>query len=174
MGLGKLLLRLVVGGAFMAHGLQKLNGSFGGSGLAGTEKMVAAQRMNPPRRNALAVALTETLGGLGIALGAATPVALAATTAAMATAYTKVHKKNGFFNSKGGYEFNLTLVAAAAAMTIDGPGPWSVDAVAGKTRWGLFAGLAAFGAGLLGSSFAIELGELETQKLESSSPPPVE
>ena len=55
-------------------------------------------------------------------------------------------------------------------MTIDGPGPWSVDAAVGKSRWGLFAGLAALGAGLLGSSFAIELGELETQKL----PAPVE
>ena len=167
MGLGKLLLRVVVGGVFVAHGLQKLNGSFGGGGLEQTEKIVASQRMNPPRRNALLVALAETLGGLGIVLGAATPVAVAATTAAMATAIRKVHGKNGFNNSKGGYEFNLTLIAAAAAMTIDGPGPISVDAVAGKSRWGLFAGLAALGAGLLGSSFAIELGELETEKLET-------
>jgi putative oxidoreductase len=165
-GLGKLLIRLVVGGVFAAHGLQKLNGWWGGPGLEGTEKMVAAQRMNPPRRNALAVTLAETLGGVGIALGAATPVATAVTTAAMTTAYRKVHGKNGFFNTKGGYEFNLTLVAAAAAMTIDGPGPWSLDAVAGKSRWGLFAGLAALGAGVLASSFAIELGELETARVE--------
>lgn len=164
MGFGRLLLRVVIGGVFMAHGLQKLTGSFGGGGLEQTEKIVASQRMNPPRRNALLVSLAETLGGIGIALGAATPVAVAATTAAMATAYTKVHKKNGFFNSKGGYEFNLTLTAAAAAIVIDGPGPRSVDAVAGKSRWGLFAGLAALGAGLLGSSFAIELGELESGK----------
>jgi putative oxidoreductase len=170
MGLGKLLLRVVVGGVLTAHGLQKLNGSFGGPGLEGAEKMVASQRMNPPRRNALAVALAETLGGLGIAFGAATPVAVAATTAAMATAYTKVHRANGFFNSNRGYEFNLTLVAAAAAVVIDGPGPLSVDAVVGKSRWGVFAGLTALGAGWLASSFAIELGELETQKLESRSP----
>jgi putative oxidoreductase len=131
--------------------------------------MVAAQRMNPPRRNALAVALAETLGGIGIALGAATPVATAAVTAAMATAYRKVHGKNGFFNSNRGYEFNLTLVGAAAAATIDGPGPLSVDAVAGKSRWGTFAGIAALAAGWLASSFAIELGELETQRAESAS-----
>ncbi|MBX3194923.1 MAG: DoxX family protein [Microbacteriaceae bacterium] len=168
MGIGKLLLRIVLGTVFVAHGTQKLFGWFGGGGLEGTEKMVAAQRMNPPRRNALAVALAETLGGVGIALGAATPVATAAVTAAMATAFTKVHGKNGFFNSNRGYEFNLTLVAGAAAVTIDGPGPLSVDAVAGKSRWGLFAGLAALGAGWLASSFAIELGELETQRLEAS------
>ncbi|MCU1416531.1 MAG: hypothetical protein JWP32_705 [Schumannella sp.] len=167
MGLGKLLLRIVVGGVFVAHGLQKLNGSFGGGGLERTEMVVASQRMYPPRRNALLVALAETVGGLGIAFGAAMPAAVAATTAAMATAYTKVHRKNGFFNSKGGYEFNLTLVAATAALTIDGPGPWSVDAVAGKSRWGVFWGLAAVGAGVLASSFAIELGELE-------APPAVE
>src|SRR5438105_3907045 len=118
MAVGKLLLRIVVGGVFTVHGLQKLNGSFGGGGLEQTEKIVASQRMNPPRRNALLVALAETLGGLGIVFGAATPVAVAATTAAMATAIRKVHGKNGFNNSKGGYEFNLTLVAAAAALVI--------------------------------------------------------
>jgi putative oxidoreductase len=170
MGFGKLLLRLVVGGVFVAHGLQKLNGWWGGPGLEGTEKMVAAQRMLPARRNALAVALAETLGGVGIALGAATPVATAAATAAMATAYTKVHKANGFFNSNRGYEFNLTLVAAATAVTIDGPGPLSVDAAAGKSRWGVFAGLAALGAGWLASSFAIELGELEASRDTSRNP----
>lgn len=170
MGLGKLLLRITVGGVLAAHGLQKLTGAFGGGGLAGTEKMVAAQRMNPPRRNALAVALAETLSGVGIALGAGMPVATMAATAAMATAYRKVHRANGFFNSNGGYEFNLTLVAAATAMTIDGPGPWSVDAAVGKSRWGAFWGLAAFGAGWLASSFAIELGELETQRLDAHVP----
>ena len=168
MGVGNLLLRVVVGGVFVAHGLQKLNGSFGGGGLEGTEKMVTAQRMLPARRNALAVALAETLSGVGIALGAATPVATAMATGAMATAYRKVHRANGFFNAKGGYEFNLTLVAAAAAVTIDGPGPLSLDAVAGKARWGLFAGVAAVTAGWIASSFAIELGELETKKIEKA------
>jgi len=170
MGIGRLLLRIVVGGIFTAHGLQKLTGAFGGGGLAGTEKMVASQRMTPPRRNALAAALTETLGGVGIVLGAGMPVATMLATSAMATAYQKVHKPNGFFNSKGGYEFNLTLTAAAAALTIDGPGPLSVDAAVGKSRWGTFWGLAAFGAGWLASSFAIELGELETRRIESEQP----
>ena len=161
MGLGKLLLRIVVGSVFIGHGLQKLNGSFGGGGLDGTEKAMAAQRMYPVKRNALAVALLETLSGVGIVLGAGMPAATVAATAVMATAYTKAHKQNGWFNQNRGYEFNATLVAAAVAVTIDGPGPWSVDAVAGKSRWGLFWGLAALGGGLIGSSFAIELGELE-------------
>lgn len=75
MHVGKLLLRVVVGSAFVAHGLQKLNGSFGGPGLSGTEKMAENLELHPARRNALAVSLTETIGGAAIAAGAATPVA---------------------------------------------------------------------------------------------------
>ncbi len=159
MGFGRLLLRLVVGGIFIGHGLQKLTGAFGGPGLAGTEKMMEASRLHPPRRNALAAALTETLGGVGLVLGAGMPAATAAVTSAMATAVTKVHGRNGFWNSRGGYEFNLTLVAAATALTIDGPGPLSVDALVGKHRWGIFWGLLGAGAGVLASQVAVELGE---------------
>lgn len=159
MGIGRLLLRFVIGGIFVAHGLQKLTGAFGGPGLAGTEGMMAKTRMYPVKRQALAAALTETVGGVAIVAGAGMPAATAATTAAMATAIRKVHARNGFFVSKGGYEFNVALVAATTALTIDGPGPLSVDAVVGKHRWGVFWGLLGLGAGILASSFAIELGE---------------
>jgi putative oxidoreductase len=159
MGFGRLLLRLVIGGIFIGHGLQKLTGAFDGPGLAGTEKMMEKTRMYPTRRNALAAALTETLGGVGIVLGAGMPAATAAVTSAMATAVTKVHAKNGFWNAKGGYEFNLALVASATALTIDGPGPLSVDALVGKHRWGVFWGMLGAGVGVLASSFAIEVGE---------------
>lgn len=159
MGIGKLVLRLVVGSIFTVHGLQKLTGEFGGPGLAGTEKMMEATRMYPPRRNALFVALGETLSGIGIILGVATPLSVGVATATMATAVRKVHGKNGFFNSKGGYEFNVTLTAAAAALAIDGPGPLSLDALVGKSRWGLFWGAFAVIGGIIASSFAIEAGE---------------
>ena len=159
MGFGKLVLRLVVGSVFAVHGLQKLTGEFDGPGLAGTEKMMEATRMYPARRNALFVALGETLSGLGIILGIATPLSVGIATATMATAVRKVHGRNGFMNSKGGYEFNLTLVAAAAALTVDGPGPISVDAVVGKSRWGIFWGAVAVLGGIVASSFAIESGE---------------
>jgi putative oxidoreductase len=169
MAIGRLALRVVVGSVFVAHGLQKLTGEFGGSGLAGTEKVMEATRMYPPRRNALAVALAETLGGVGIALGAATPVATAAVVAAMAVAIRKVHAKNGFFNSKGGVEFNLTLAAAAAASVIDGPGKLSLDALVGKSKWGLFWGALAVGAGVVASSFAIEFGEDAAPAIEAGA-----
>jgi len=159
MGIGKLLLRVVIGGIFVAHGMQKLTGAFDGPGLKGTTQMMRKTRMYPPERNALAAALAETLGGAGIVLGAGMPAATAAATAAMATAVIKVHRANGFFNANGGYEFNLALVASAAALTIDGPGALSVDALVGKRRWGLFWGGIGVAAGLLASSFAVEFGE---------------
>ncbi len=167
MGIGKLLLRLVIGSIFTAHGLQKLTGEFGGPGLAGTEKMMEGTGMYPARRNALFVALGETLSGLGIILGAATPLSVGVATATMATAVRKVHLKNGFFASKGGYEFNLTLTAAAAALAIDGPGPISVDALAGKSRWGAFWGVFAVLGGIIASSFAIEAGADHAPKAPS-------
>lgn len=171
MGIGRLLLRIVIGGIFVAHGMQKLTGAFGGSGLEGTEKMMAKQRMYPTRRNALLAGVSEAAGGAAIVLGAGMPAATAATTAAMSTAVRKVHFANGFFNSKGGYEFNLALVAATTALTIDGPGPLSVDALAGKHKWGLFWGLLGAGAGWLLSSFAIELGEEEARRAGASADP---
>jgi putative oxidoreductase len=156
--IGTLALRLVVGGVFAAHGLQKLAGAFGGGGIEGTKKAMHASNMHPANANALLVAGTETLGGAAIALGAATPVAAGGLIATMVTAIRKVHGRNGFFNGKGGYEFNLTLIAALLALVSDGPGPVSVDAVVGKRRWGTWAALLALGGGWLASTLAIDLG----------------
>jgi len=168
--IGKLALRLVVGGVFVAHGLQKLSGSFGGGGLAGTEKAMAATRMHPPKANALLVAGTETLGGAAIALGVATPIAAGGLIATMLTAIRKVHGRNGFFSGKGGYEFNLTLIAALVALVADGPGPVSVDAVVGKRRWGSWAALLALGGAAVASTLAIDLGAAVADAADADAP----
>jgi putative oxidoreductase len=164
MGLTKLVLRVVVGGFFVGHGLQKLKGYFGGPGLEGTEKMVASMDMHPAPLNARVVALTETVGGAAIVLGVATPYAAAALIATMITAVRKVHWKNGPWNSKGGYEYNAVLIASLVALVDDGPGVLSVDAMAGRRRWGFSNALFALGAGIAGSVLAIELGHRNTQR----------
>jgi putative oxidoreductase len=157
-GTGKLFVRLVVGGLFVAHGLQKLRGSFGGPGLGGTEQMMVSLDMEPAPIQARAAALSETLGGAALAAGAATPLASAALTASMVTAIRKVHWKNGIWNSSGGFEFNAVLIAVVTALATDGPGIFSVDAAFGKKRWGILGGLFALGAGAAGSVAAIEFG----------------
>jgi len=39
-----------------------------------------------------------------------------------------VHLSRGFWVTKGGYEFNLALIAAVAALALTGPGAYSLDA----------------------------------------------
>jgi putative oxidoreductase len=158
MALGTLSLRLVVGGLFVGHGLQKLRGSFGGPGIAGTTRMMESLRLQPARRNAVAAALTETVGGAGVALGAATPFAGAALIGAMSTAIRKVHFKQGLWNAGGGFEYNLVLIAAVAAVVADGPGVISVDALAGHRRWGALWGIGAVAAGIAASTAVVEVG----------------
>jgi putative oxidoreductase len=46
----------------------------------------------------------------------------------MLVAIATVHFPRGFFVTKGGYEFNLTLIAAVAALALTGPGAYSLDA----------------------------------------------
>jgi putative oxidoreductase len=159
MDTGKLVLRLFVGGVFMGHGLQKLKGWFGGPGIEGTEQMMEGTDMHPPKANAYAVALTETLGGAAIAAGAATPLASAGLIATMLTAIDKVHWKNGFWNSKGGWEFNGTLIATLFALSADGPGKLSVDAAVGTRRWGVGWAVLALAAGAAGAYGVVKLGE---------------
>ena len=167
MNLGKLLLRVVVGGAFIGHGLQKLTGAFGGSGLSGTEKIAEKLDLHPAKRNALAVALTETAGGAAIAVGAATPLAAAGLIATMLTAIRKVHFKNGPWNSAGGYEYNAVLIAAVAAIA-GGAGKVSIDAAFGKVKWGTKGTLFALAAGALGSLAVVKLGQLNAPTVEQA------
>ena len=159
MALGTLALRLTVGGFFAAHGLQKLRGSFDGPGIEGTTGMMRSLGIRPARRNAVAVAWSETAGGAALALGAATPLAAAALTATMTTAIRTVHGKNGPWNAKGGYEFNAVLIAAVLAATADGPGPVSIDALVGKARWGALTGLLAVAGGVAASYAVTELSK---------------
>jgi putative oxidoreductase len=45
----------------------------------------------------------------------------------MLVAIATVHLPKGFWVTKGGFEFNLTLIAAAAALALTGPGAYSLD-----------------------------------------------
>lgn len=158
MSWGRVLVRVVVGGLFVGHGLQKLKGSFGGPGLEGTEKMMESLEMEPAKRNALAVSLAETGAGAAIVVGAATPLAAGGLIASMVTAIRKVHGKNGVWNSDGGFEYNAVLISTLAALASEGPGRASIDALFGKSRWGSGGGLFALVLGI-GSSYAVvEMG----------------
>jgi putative oxidoreductase len=166
MSIGLLILRLVVGLTLAAHGAQKLFGWFGGYGLAGTGQFLEQLGFRPGRIQAAQAGLAEVVGGLFLAAGFLTPVGAAAIVAVMLVASVSVHLKNGFFAPGGGYEYNLVLGAAAAALAFTGPGALSLDQAFGISWSGDAWGAAALAAGLIGGAVP-----LLTRKTEVSTAP---
>lgn len=132
---GLLVLRVVLGVIFAAHGAQKLFGAFGGPGLRGTAGFHGQLGIKPPYLMAVLAGLAEFAGGILIAVGFLTPLAAVALILTMAVAVFTVHLKNGFFNMNGGYEFNLALAGMALTLLITGAGTLSLDAVLGIVLW---------------------------------------
>jgi putative oxidoreductase len=75
----------------------------------------------------------------------------------MLVAIATVHWRNGFFNSNGGYEFNLLIVAAAIALAFTGPGTISIDDLAGWTLAGTAWGLTALGSSALAAGSVLAM-----------------
>lgn len=149
MDIGLLLLRLVVGFTLAAHGGQKLFGWFGGYGLAGTGGWLESIGFRPGKVHAALAGSAELVGGLLLALGFLTPVGAALVIAVMVVAIVSVHLPKGFFVSAGGFEYNLVLLGAAAALAFTGPGAYSLDAGQGLELAGSVAGVVAVLAGLV-------------------------
>ena len=150
MRLGLSALRAVVGGAFFAHGAQKLFGWFGGPGPDAIGQGFEHIGIRPGKRNAIIAGTSEMGGGAMIATGFLTPLGAAAIVGVMDQAVRTVHWSKGFFNSDGGYEYNVVLAASALAIADIGPGPLSLDRALGTERSGPFWALAALAAGLAG------------------------
>jgi putative oxidoreductase len=150
--IGMLVLRLVVGLLFFGHGMQKLGGWFGGGGIEGTAQGFEGMGLKPGRDNAVAAGVSEAGGGALLAAGLATPLAATMIIGAMGSAVWHVHKANGPWVTKGGWEYNAVLTAAALAIAAEGPGDLSLDHALGTERSGVGVALAALGAGLAGSA----------------------
>jgi putative oxidoreductase len=130
MAYGLLLLRLVAGGTMFGHGAQKLFGLFGGGGIRGTAGFFGSVGFRAPVAMAVLAGLGEA-GGLLFAAGFLTPLASLGIAVVMLTAIGVVHWSKGFWNSAGGYEFNLLLLTVAIAVAGTGPGRFSVDRALG-------------------------------------------
>ncbi len=120
---GVLILRLVLGLTMAAHGYNKF---FGPGGIAGTAGWFDSIGMRPGAFHARVAASTELSAGLGLAFGLLTPVAAAGFVALMLVAAWTVHRRNGFFIVKDGWEYNLVLAAAAVSVAV-APGRLSLD-----------------------------------------------
>jgi putative oxidoreductase len=128
-GAGLAALRVVVGTVFVAHGAQKLFG-YGFGGVIG-----AFASMGVPLAEVIgpAVAIGEFVGGLALILGLFTRLAAVGLALEMMGALLLVHMRSGFFLPNGS-EFALTLLGAAGALALMGPGGFSLDAVVRRHR----------------------------------------
>ena len=136
MDAGLLLARITLGVLMAAHGSQKLLGWFGGYGLAGTAGFFEALGFRPGRLFAAAASVTEIASGVLLAVGLFGPVAGALMVSVMVVAAIGVHWQHGLFAASNGIEVPLLYGAGAAALTLTGPGAYSLDALFGlNTLW---------------------------------------
>jgi putative oxidoreductase len=129
LNVGILIIRLVFGLTFAAHGTQKLLGWFGGYGLTGTAGWLESIGLKPGKFHAALAGIGEVAGGLLLAFGLWTPVAAVLIVAAMLVAIAKVHGPKGYWATSGGYEYNLAIIAVAVGLALIGPGDYTLQSL---------------------------------------------
>jgi putative oxidoreductase len=120
--------RLALAAVMIAHGSQKVLGTFNGPGfttyIAGNTPFGF---MRPTWFWLAMAAFSEFLGGILIGLGFLTRVGAFFVACVMLTAIIGVHLPGGFFANNRGYEYPLSLLGMAIALLIAGGGQLSVD-----------------------------------------------
>lgn len=161
---GLLLLRLVVGALFAAHGAQKLFGWFDGGGPRGTARFFGSLGYRMPAVLAVVVGLAEVGGGLLLAAGFLTPLAAFLLATVMLNAIATAVWPKGLL---GGWELELTLLTVVVALTATGPGRLSLDDALGwaddlsGTAWASLALAAAIVASLLTTTIGRARADLD-------------
>lgn len=121
-----LIIRLMAGLTLAVHGAQMLFGWFGSPDYVKVARGFDGRGLKPGWLWASLAILGEVGGGFALALGFLTPLGAAGAVGAMFMA-TATQVKNGYFNSKGGFEYPLALLAISVAVGIAGPGAYSLD-----------------------------------------------
>jgi putative oxidoreductase len=124
---GLLVLRLVIGVTFLVHGVDKL------LDLPHWERYFDSLGIPAPAVVAPFVAITETVGGLLLAVGLTTRLVGLALAGDMLVALLTDHIGDGFFVASGGGEFVIVLGGASLALVLTGAGRFSLDSVFGVT-----------------------------------------
>jgi putative oxidoreductase len=171
MSYGLLFLRVIVGLSLSAHGAQKLFGWFGGHGPRGTAGFFGSLGFRPPLAMALVAGMSE-LAGMLFALGLATPFAAVAMASVMVVAVGAVHRRNGFWVTNGGYEYNLAIWAVSASVAAAGPGRFSLDnafGIAGSLS-GLWWGVGVIVVSLAGGAVVLALRQVPPDQDAADAP----
>jgi len=124
--LGILFLRLGLGVMFVAHGLQKAFGLFGAGGIKGFSEMLGKLGFAPATFWAYLASYMELIGGILLIAGLFSRGAALFLLILIIVAGLKVHLKNGFFLSAGGFEYVFIIAMALIALILLGPGNLSL------------------------------------------------
>jgi putative oxidoreductase len=124
-----LVVRVIIGTIFIAHGGQKLF-TYGMDGVA-----AGFTQMGIPFASLMApfISLLEFAGGIALVVGVLTRLAALGLALNMVGAIAFAHAKSGFF-LPAGFEFALALFGAAVLLAVTGSGSFSVDAAVARTR----------------------------------------
>jgi putative oxidoreductase len=125
---GLLLWRIVIGLAYVQHGLPKIEHP-----ASWMTMMMGTHAFAPPWLQAI-VAIVEFFGGIALVLGLLTPVAAIGIGIDMATAIFTVHLPMGghWVGGQGSFEIPLFYLTSMIALLLTGPGAYSIDAM----TWG--------------------------------------
>lgn len=165
-GLAPLLLRAVIGGTMIAHGIRHART------LDGTARWFESIGFRQPRLQAQLSSAVEVGAGAALASGAATPLAASAVIGTMAVAYRTVHRPNGYFITAEGWEYVAFISAAAVALAASGPGRFSADHVLGLDEVGSPWQRAALAAGLGVGGAAAQLAAFWRRPQKAATPEP--
>jgi putative oxidoreductase len=124
MDIASLILRLSLGTMFTAHGLQKVFGIFGGSGIDGFSVMLSRLGFAPALFWAYLAGYVELIGGLFLILGIYVRSTALSLLILIAVAAVKVHIAKGFF-LPGGFEYVFIIFSVCLALIIMGGGRFS-------------------------------------------------
>ena len=128
------LLRVVVGGALVPHGLRVTFGFFRGTGLKGHGLAMLAQQLDadgyrPGGLWAPAISATELIAGPLLALGLFTRPAAIPVVIFLLVSCRERWVKGGWFWNTQGLEYTLMWTVAAAYFLAKGGGMYSLDHV---------------------------------------------
>lgn len=119
----QIMLRVVIGFLFAAHGWQK----YFQYTLDGTVAAFGQMGVPAPTLVAPVVATLEIVGGIALILGVLARIFAALLALNMLGAMFLVHAPAGVFVDAGGFELVLALAVGALAIALLGPGRISVD-----------------------------------------------
>ena len=165
--LALLILRVVIGGVVIPHGLLKLGWVGKGGSLAGVGGWFNSMGLRPGLFWAYVAALAEAGGGSLTVLGLGGPIGPGVLAADLVVVTIVAHWPQGFWAGGGkvGWEFPVPLAAGGLAIALAGNGAWSLDRLLGLVYpdWLLPAWLVLMAVGVV-----LALGVRSMQALKAA------